>query len=104
VKSENSQGDIMIWGAQGVKIKGGVNLSNFTVITLKVPRVEWYQGLKNTPRNKLFSNMWEGRDPHISMSLVGHFLGVTSGWAGVTITKFSEGPRSCYSIIKPGVL
>jgi hypothetical protein len=37
--------------------------------------------------------MWEGRDPHIffSMSSVGwiaQFLGVTSGWAGVTITKF----------------
>jgi len=24
-----------------------------------------YQGLENTPRNTVFSNMWEGRDPHI---------------------------------------
>jgi hypothetical protein len=23
------------------------------------------QGLENTPRNKVFSDMWEGRDPHI---------------------------------------
>ena len=40
--------------------------------------------------------MWEGRDPHMGISSLGHdmvaqFLGVTSGWAGVTITKFSEG-------------
>ena len=38
-----------------------------------------------------FSRMWEDRDPHnLSMSFgtwIDQFLGITSGWTGVTITK-----------------
>jgi hypothetical protein len=30
------------------------------------------QGLENTPRNKVFSNMWEGRDPHIFLCPSGY--------------------------------
>jgi hypothetical protein len=68
--------------------------------------VTWWrcQGLENTPRNKVFSNMWEGgsRSPHSSVLrdmvrtfyklwklYLPQFLGGTSGWSCVTITKFS---------------
>jgi hypothetical protein len=39
---------------------------NFLSHLIKVSRV------RNTPRNKVFSNMWEGRDPHIFPCPSGH--------------------------------
>ena len=70
-------------------------LSNRTDAFCQFVRATWSrcQGIENTPRNKVFSNMWEGRDPHIFPcpsfgAWIAQFLGGTPGWAGVTITKF----------------
>ncbi len=55
--------------------------------------LEFFQNFFREFCTRCFLAWWEGRDPNIFPCLSGHqwivqFLGVTSGWADVTITKF----------------
>ena len=59
------------------KSQSSRSFSDFVTIVL----VTWskYQGFENTPRKKVFSNMWAGRDPHIFPCPPGHGIPCPSG-------------------------